>query len=111
MTQLTPQVSAWYQDLSTGSLFEVVAIDEQSNSIEYQLLDGEIGEIEQASWSSLPLSKVEAPEDWRTPFEISDESGLDDLPHIPENFSGVLAELEAERIDLGDDFQLFDPPT
>ena len=46
MNDLVPEVSAWYQDVVSGSLFEVVALDEQSGTIEYQLVDGAVGEYE-----------------------------------------------------------------
>ena len=44
MNDLMPEVSAWYQDAVSGSLFEVVALDEQSGTIEYQLVDGAVCE-------------------------------------------------------------------
>ncbi len=34
MNKTLPEVSAWYQDLASGSLFEIVAIDEDSKTIE-----------------------------------------------------------------------------
>ena len=40
MNKLLPEISAWYQDVVNGSLFEVVAIDEASGTIEYQTVDG-----------------------------------------------------------------------
>ena len=41
MNNLLPEVGAWYQDITSGSLFEVVAIDEEGGTIEYQMIDGE----------------------------------------------------------------------
>lgn len=73
MNTLMPEVSAWYQELASGNLFEVVAIDEASGSIEYQLLDGEVGEYDSASWQMLYLAPAEAPEDWRSPYALSTE--------------------------------------
>jgi hypothetical protein len=32
---LTPEATAWYQDLINGNLFEVVAVDEGGDTIEY----------------------------------------------------------------------------
>ena len=109
MNTLAPEVSAWYQDLLSGSLFEVVAIDDASDTIEIQMVDGEVGEYDSASWEQLHLSPAEAPEDWRTPYELSLEDQIDtDRAFVPENFSGVLADIEPDLMDfdLGEDFRV-----
>lgn len=107
MHTLIPEVSAWYEDVSSGSLFEVVAIDEASGTIEVQMVDGEVGEYDTSSWKELFLSPAEAPEDWRTPYELNQEDKIySDQTLVPENFSGALSSIEPELMDLGDDFQL-----
>lgn len=107
MNTLVPEVSAWYQDAVSGSLFEVVAIDEASGTIEIQMLDGEVGEYDTSTWQSLYLAHAEAPEDWRSPYELNTEDQVySDQTMIPENFSGALSNIEPELLDLGDDFQL-----
>jgi len=108
MNTLTPEVSAWYQDVVSGSLFEVVAIDDASGTIEFQMVDGEVGEYDTSSWQQLYLAPAEAPEDWRSPYEINLEDGSDtDRALVPENFSGALSDLEPDLMDFGDDFQLY----
>lgn len=108
MNTLVAEVAAWYQDLVTGALFEVVAVEEDSGTIEYQHIDGEVGEYDTAYWKQLILAPAEPPEDWRNPFEINHEdSGLTDQAIVPENWSGPLSEIEPELMDLGDDFQLY----
>ena len=107
MNDLMPEVAAWYQDVVSGSLFEVVAIDEASGTIEYQLIDGEVGEYENSSWKDLYLSPAVAPEDWRSPYELNNEDkAYNDQTMVPENFSGALSDIEPELMDLGDDFQI-----
>ncbi len=107
MNKILPEVSAWYQDLVSGNLFEVVAVDEDSSTIEYQLLDGELGEYDFSTWEQLYISNAEAPEDWRSPYELnSEDSAYSDQVFVPENFSGALLELEPDSFDLGDDFQI-----
>jgi len=107
MNKILPEVSTWYQDLASGALFEVVAIDELNSTIEYQLLDGELGEYDLGTWRQLQLSQAEAPEDWRTPFELnSEDQAYSDQVFVPENFSGALFDIEPESLDLGDDFQI-----
>ena len=34
VNDLSPEISAWYKDLVSGSLFEIVAYDEDAGSIE-----------------------------------------------------------------------------
>ena len=107
MNNLRPEVAAWYQDMANGSLFEVVAIDEAGGTIEYQLIDGEVGEYDASSWKQLYLTTAEAPEDWRSPYELNTEDqAYSDQTLVPENFSGALSDIEPELMDLGDDFQI-----
>ena len=105
MKNLMPEVAVWYQDIISGNLFEVVAIDEASDTIEYQMVDGEVGEYDSSSWQQLYLSPAEAPEDWRSPYELNAEDQVySDQTMVPENWSGVLSDIEPDLIDLGDDF-------
>ena len=95
MNKILPEVYVWYQELISGALFEVVAIDELNSTIEYQLLDGEVGEYDLSTWSQLFISEAEAPEDWRTPFELNREDQIySDQVFVPENFSGALLDIE-----------------
>ncbi|MCH7815021.1 MAG: hypothetical protein IIC60_00485 [Proteobacteria bacterium] len=107
MNKLAPEVSAWYQDVANGNLFEVVAYDEESGSIEYQLVDGEVGEYDDVTWAQLYLAPAVAPEDWRNPYALSAEDQVySDQTIVPENFSGALSNIEPELMDLGDDFKI-----
>lgn len=107
MNKILPEVSAWYQDLVSGVLFEVVAVDDENNTIEYQLVDGELGEYDLSAWQQLYLTDAEAPEDWRSPFELNrEDQAYSDQVFVPENFSGALLDIEPDSLDLGDDFQL-----
>jgi len=103
---LLPEVSAWYQDLVSGNMFEIVAYDEQNQTIEYQLVDGEIGEYDISSWQQLLISPAEPPEDWGSSFDFTaDDEAYNDDAMVPENWSGALSDLEPDSFDLGDDFQ------
>jgi len=107
MNKILPEVSAWYQELVSGALFEVVAIDELNSTIEYQLLDGELGEYDLSTWRQLHISEAEAPEDWRTPFELNrEDQAYSDQVFVPENYSGALLNIEPESLDPGDDLQI-----
>ena len=105
MNNLLPEVGAWYQDITSGSLFEVVAIDEEGGTIEYQMVDGEVGEYDINSWQQLYLLQAEPPEDWRSPYELnSEDREYSDQTMVPENWSGALSDIEPDLMDLGDDF-------
>lgn len=107
MNNLVPRVGTWYEDIVNGTLFEVVAVDEDSGTIEYQMVDGEVGEYDSATWQLLMLATVDAPEDWRTPFEVDPEdTDYSDSTIRPDNWSGALSDIEPDLLDLGDDFQL-----
>ena len=107
MNHLAAEISAWYQDLTSGAIFEVVAIDENSGTIEYQHVDGEVGEFDLATWQQLPLLTAEAPEDWRSAYELNEEDSINsDQALVPDNWSGPLTEVEPDLLDLGDDFHL-----
>ncbi|NQV68703.1 MAG: hypothetical protein HQ498_01625 [Pseudohongiella sp.] len=108
MNTLIPEVSVWYQDVVSGNLFEIVAYDEDSGTVEYQMLDGELGEYDITIWEQLYLNTAEPPEDWRGPFELNPEDrAYSDQTMIPENFSGALSDIEPDSLDLGDDFQIY----
>ncbi len=99
MKMLRPTVGGWYKDLQTSSLFEVVAWDSAAHTIEAQYLDGEITEYDLNEWRDLTLQHAEPPEDWRTPYEMADEDGLDpDLPMHPEDWSNPLNMIEPDTM-------------
>lgn len=76
MTDLDPIVGNWYQNLDTQTEFEVVALDEDSQTVEIQYFDGELEEIDLDSWHEMVLEPIDPPEDWSGPF---DEIDPDDL--------------------------------
>lgn len=76
MTTAEPVIGHWYRR-PNGSLFEIVAFDEQAKTIELQFFDGTIDEVDMETWPTLIIEKVGAPEDW---------SGSVDMD--PEDFTG-----------------------
>ena len=71
-----PIIGRWFRKPGE-SVFEVVAIDEDAATVEIQLFDGTIDEIDVETWPNLMLIEVAAPEDW---------SGSVDMD--PEDFDG-----------------------
>lgn len=100
-----PAVGTWYQDAQQGICFEVVAVDTETQTIEVQLLEGEVTEFEFESWNLMQLEPIEEPEDWRNGFELASEDSLDpDLPYQPESWVNPLEEIEPQFIHGLDDY-------
>ena len=57
-----PVIGQWFRRPG-GTLFEVVAIDESARTVEIQLFDGTIDEVDVERWADLLLTEVSAPED------------------------------------------------
>jgi TATA-binding protein-associated factor Taf7 len=76
MSDVDPIIGNWYRNQETGNDFEVVALDEDAQTIEIQYFDGELEELDLDAWYELAIESIEAPEDWSGPF---DEMEADDL--------------------------------
>ena len=63
MATLFPAIGHWFKR-PDGTLLEVVATDEDSRTIEIQLFDGTIDEVELDAWREQFLIEVAQPEDW-----------------------------------------------
>src|SRR5580693_4677320 len=76
MNLIKPIVGQWYRD-GANELFEVVAIDDQDETIEIQYFDGTVTEIEFDSWNEQLLDDAidvaDAPEDWSGAVDIETE--------------------------------------
>ncbi|CDH44919.1 MAG: hypothetical protein IPL59_19385 [Candidatus Competibacteraceae bacterium] len=81
MSDVDPIIGNWYRNQETGNDFEVVALDEDAQTIEIQYFDGELEDLDLDAWYELPIESIEAPEDWSGPF---DEMESDDLGYEKE---------------------------
>jgi len=68
--QVSAEIGRWYRPMISDSLFEVVAIDYDEQSIEIQYFDGEIEELDFSGWKTLIPVDSPPPEDWTGPYEI-----------------------------------------
>ena len=74
-----PLLGEWYTDL-TEQLFEIVAYDDHSSTVEIQYVDGEVGEFDMENWYSLNLEVAAPPEDWTASYEVTrEDSGFSDF--------------------------------
>src|ERR1700730_8248577 len=76
MNVIRPVVGQWYRG-GTNELFEVVAIDDQDQTIEIQYFDGTVTEVDFDSWNEQLLDELidaaDAPEDWSGAGDVEGE--------------------------------------
>ena len=76
MRLVKPVVGQWYRG-ATNELFEVVAIDEEDETIEVQYFDGAVSELDFDSWNEQLLDDLidnaDAPEDWSGSVDVGAE--------------------------------------
>jgi len=70
------RIGQWYSHLDKGELFQVTGFYVQARTIEIQSFDGDVDEIDEDSWTTMPLGLAEPPEDWTGPVDAVD---VDDL--------------------------------
>jgi len=68
----TPVIGQWFRR-PNGTLFEVVAIDDASATVEVQQFDGTIDEFDIDAWPKLLLIEAAAPEDWSGSLDMDPE--------------------------------------
>lgn len=78
------QIGQWYLRRDKGETFQVTGLDEKAKTIEIQVFDGDLDEIDQEAWSTLPLERAEPPEDWTGPV---DDVEVDDLGYSETDMS------------------------
>ena len=72
MTVQSPLIGQWFRR-PNGTLFEVVAIDEDAATVEVQQFDGTIDEFELETWPKLLRTEAAAPEDWSGSMDMDPE--------------------------------------
>jgi hypothetical protein len=70
-----PVPSQWYENVEEEESFRVLSVDEDSELIEIEYLDGDIEEIDLESWHEMDLERIEEPEGWS---ESDDEDADED---------------------------------
>ncbi len=80
----TPAIGRWFRR-PNGTLFEVVAIDEEGATMEVQQFDGTIDEFEMERWPELLVIEVSAPEDWSGSVDMDPEDYVGEDEFEPGN--------------------------
>lgn len=89
-----PLIGAWFRR-PNGTLFEVVAADEEDGTVEIQQFDGTIGEVDIENWPQLLLLEVSAPEDWSGSVDMDPEDYVGRSEgDVPSGFHDPLAFLD-----------------
>jgi hypothetical protein len=59
-----PVAGQWYENLEEEDQFRVLKVDEDSELVEIEYLDGDIEEIDLETWHEMDLDRIEEPEGW-----------------------------------------------
>ena len=59
-----PVPGQWYENLEEEESFRVLSVDEDSELIEIEYLDGDIEELDIEAWHEMDLERTEEPEGW-----------------------------------------------
>ncbi len=103
MSDVDPIIGNWYRNQETGNDFEVVALDEDAQTIEIQYFDGELEELDLDAWYELAIDAIEAPEDWSGPF---DEMDVDDLGYDEGKDEDEDEDVDGDEDELSDEDDL-----
>ena len=59
-----PVPGQWYENLEEEESFRVLSVDEDSELVEIEYLDGDLEEIDLETWHEMDLERTEEPEGW-----------------------------------------------
>jgi len=76
VSEADPIIGYWYHHPEKAQEFQVVAIDEHTDTIEVQYFDGNLDEFEMSTWYELDMERVEEPEDWTGPMDNIEKDDL-----------------------------------
>jgi hypothetical protein len=80
-----PVPGQWYENLEEEESFRVLSVDEDSELVEIEYLDGDIEEIDLEAWHEMDLEHTDEPEGWSEPEEDEDEDEDDDFDEDDED--------------------------
>jgi len=69
-----PVPSQWYENVEEEESFRVLSVNEDSELVEIEYLDGDIEEIDLETWHEMDLERIEEPEGWSE----SDDEDVDE---------------------------------
>jgi hypothetical protein len=73
-----PVPGQWYENLEEEEPFRVLSMDEDSELVEIEYLDGDIEEIDLETWHEMDLELTQEPEGWSESQDDEDEEEDED---------------------------------
>ena len=73
-----PVPGQWYENLEEEEQFRVLSVDEDSELIEIEYLDGDIEELDVEAWHEMDLERIAEPEGWAESQKAEEEEDEDD---------------------------------
>jgi hypothetical protein len=73
-----PVAGQWYENLEEEEPFRVLKMDEDSELVEIEYLDGDIEEIDLETWHEMDLELTTEPEGWAASQKEDDEDEDED---------------------------------
>lgn len=73
-----PIPGQWYENLEEEESFRVLSVDEDSELIEIEYLDGDIEEIDLETWHEMDLELTKEPEGWSESDEDEEDEDEDE---------------------------------
>ncbi len=67
-----PRIGDWYKN-SSGDSFEIVAQDDEDETLELQYYDGTVEELDRETWDLMRPQPIEPPEDWSGSMDLGRE--------------------------------------
>jgi hypothetical protein len=73
-----PVPGQWYENLEEEESFRVLTVDEDSELVEIEYLDGDIEEIDLEAWHEMDLELTQEPEGWSESEEEDKDEAEDE---------------------------------
>jgi hypothetical protein len=73
-----PVAGQWYENLEEEESFRVLSVDEDSELVEIEYLDGDVEEIDLETWHEMDLEPTSEPEGWASSAKDEDEEEEDE---------------------------------
>lgn len=73
-----PVPGQWYENLEEEEQFRVLTMDEDSELVEIEYLDGDIEELDLEAWREMDLERINEPEGWSDEDEEEDDEDWDE---------------------------------
>ncbi|HEY3784252.1 MAG TPA: DUF6763 family protein [Steroidobacteraceae bacterium] len=73
-----PVPGQWYENLEEEEPFRVLTMDEDSELVEIEYLDGDIEEIDLESWHEMDLELTSEPEGWAESHQEKEDEDEDE---------------------------------